>query len=982
MFASPTPPLAHTSIPPSLGINGWLEEVRRPAPTPPPGFPTDSHDLIVSGFLTWLRPLIYRAYRQLEQAVEEILTQVSHSFTPFDATTATALTLPILLARLEKVTLQTLVFELRLARLQNTLPGPTPQARYQDFIGQLQSCAFVERLLQDYPLLTPKLTTLSQQWVTVQAEMFARLMWDWPRLQSDFQLAPTDQLIAIEGNQGDTHHGGRSVAVLLFASGQRLVYKPRSQTGAARFQTFLSWINQLGVAYPFRTLNISEGQGYGWVEYVTAEPCSSSQAVKRFYWRQGGLLAILYILYATDIHYENLVAAGEQPVVVDLESLFHPFVFGVKRERPIDKLMVRSLLDSVKYSQLLPQRQPASGLDQGAMGASAHQVARNVLQLRGQGTDEMHFERAPLPFQSGRHRPTLHGQSVEVLDYVPMIEAGFEAIYNLLECHRDVLLREDGWLNAFQNDEIRVVMRDTNAYTLLLRQSSHPSHLGDTEAARRNYDRLWVEVAKKPHLEPLIPHEITQLQNLDVPLFTTRPNSCDLWVGRDACLPNYLTESGLNSARQVVARLGAADRERQLWFIRASFACLVEDGDHPTRPCHTSGPDPSTISSSELLAAVRCLADYVVSQKLESHDGSVTWLGLNRLEQRFWDINGMSTSLFDGQPGLMLFFAYAGHILAEEKYTRLTRSILGNIRYWLDEAPDLPITRLGGFNGLGGVIYALSHLRALWGEADAGAWLLAERLAQRVPGLLTNDQPAGIHEGVAGCLLALVALAAGGSQIAQLSGEQCAIWLQKRLPGLPLHDWAAGGRGAAYSLLQWGQFIRNPTYTREAVALLHQDALDVFETPQAPDPYVNNQLIGCGLAWLAAERTPVATPELQQGVSRVVHDVLEMGFGHNHSLGNGDLGSLDFLLTVCHERPTPELTTVILRHTAAIARQVQTGHWLCSTPFGVPTMGLMTGLAGIGYQLLRLAAPSNVPSLLRLSPPHFSISLKPHESGR
>lgn len=38
-------------------------------------------------------------------------------------------------------------------------------------------------------------------------------------------------------------------------------------------------------------------------------------------------------------------------------------------------------------------------------------------------------------------------------------------------------------------------------------------------------------------------------------------------------------------------------------------------------------------------------------------------------------------------------------------------------------------------------------------------------------------------------------------------------------------------------------------------------------------------------------------------------------------------------------------------------------------PFNVETPGLMTGLAGIGYGLLRLADPQNVPSVLLLELP-------------
>ena len=43
--------------------------------------------------------------------------------------------------------------------------------------------------------------------------------------------------------------------------------------------------------------------------------------------------------------------------------------------------------------------------------------------------------------------------------------------------------------------------------------------------------------------------------------------------------------------------------------------------------------------------------------------------------------------------------------------------------------------------------------------------------------------------------------------------------------------------------------------------------------------------------------------------------------------------------------------------------------WLCGVPNGTTTPGLMPGLAGIGYNLLRLADPGRVPSILLVEPP-------------
>lgn len=43
--------------------------------------------------------------------------------------------------------------------------------------------------------------------------------------------------------------------------------------------------------------------------------------------------------------------------------------------------------------------------------------------------------------------------------------------------------------------------------------------------------------------------------------------------------------------------------------------------------------------------------------------------------------------------------------------------------------------------------------------------------------------------------------------------------------------------------------------------------------------------------------------------------------------------------------------------------------FVCGTPLHVESPGLMTGLAGIGYALLRLALPHKVPNILTLEGP-------------
>jgi lantibiotic modifying enzyme len=104
-------------------------------------------------------------------------------------------------------------------------------------------------------------------------------------------------------------------------------------------------------------------------------------------------------------------------------------------------------------------------------------------------------------------------------------------------------------------------------------------------------------------------------------------------------------------------------------------------------------------------------------------------------------------------------------------------------------------------------------------------------------------------------------------------------------------------------------------------------------------------------------------------IDAALRTTLSQGFGHNHSLCHGDLGNLELLLMASETLEDPRWTREVKRLSAAILVSIERDGWLCGTPQGVESPGLMTGLAGIGYQLLRLAEPQRVPSVLALAPP-------------
>jgi lantibiotic modifying enzyme len=129
---------------------------------------------------------------------------------------------------------------------------------------------------------------------------------------------------------------------------------------------------------------------------------------------------------------------------------------------------------------------------------------------------------------------------------------------------------------------------------------------------------------------------------------------------------------------------------------------------------------------------------------------------------------------------------------------------------------------------------------------------------------------------------------------------------------------------------------------------------------------------GIGLARLRALQH-LDDPEIRAEIDIALKTTLTQGFGGNHSLCHGDLGNLELLLQASQTLDVPQWRAEVERIAATILTSIDQQGWRCGVPLEVETPGLMTGLAGIGYGLLRLAEPMRVPSVLTLEPPKLHV---------
>ncbi|HVU65735.1 MAG TPA: type 2 lanthipeptide synthetase LanM family protein [Ktedonobacteraceae bacterium] len=961
---------------------------------------TIGHDPASDAAFLALKPLLARSFARLQAGVAEL--QQRYPRPPFDPRLVAFQLLPHFLDRLLNRPAKVLILELNVARVQNRLQGETPQERYLYFLQQLGQPAKMLTLLEEYPVLARQLVEMCERWVTRGLELLQRLCADWQEIRATFAPGEDPGLLReIREGAGDAHGGERSVTILTWETGLRVVYKPRSLAVDVHFQETLAWLNAQGCQPAFRLFKLLNKTSYGWYECVTAHGCTSQEEVERFYQRMGGYLALLYVLEGTDFHAENLLAVGEDPMLIDLETLFTPHT--VRYEGP-DRYGYELLTHTVRRVGLLPHHQwldeQTQGTDLSGLGASTNQRAGTTVNVwASSGTDEMRVHKASQETRFADHRPTLQGAEVEALQYEQHIISGFTTVYRLLLNARAELVQTI--LPRFAGDEVRVLLRPTYEYARLLSDASHPDVLRDALDRDWLFHRLWLGVEEQPHLAHLIAAECVELQGGDIPKFTTTPASRDLCAASGTRLLDFFPLTGLELVNEGIQRLSEQDLERQIWIISASFTCAQMNLKtiKPQRNLQLQRAEKEA-TPEQLIAGARAIGDRLQQLAL-LEDGAAGWLVVNLLAGVEWTPVPAGPDLYNGLPGITIFLAYLGLLSGEERYTILARQALKAIQMIFSPAEqNWSWRQIGAFDGVGSLIYLYSHLGALWHEPDLFAQ--ARKALPLVAEMVSGDEVFDMLAGSAGAIAALLSLhAVAPDEQTLATAVQCGDHLLSHARSmargiawgaqqdhLPLAGLSHGTAGIALNLLRLAEVSGEARFHTAALqALEYERGIYSAEKQNWPDlrgmsmqlpdgetPSYKYMTAWChGAAGVGMGRL-AGLPyhddaAVRAEIAAALRTTLNEGFSRNHSLCHGDMGNLEPFILASRLLPSDEIHHQLAGLQAVLLQNIQAQGWVSGIPHPIETPGLMLGMSGTGYALLRLAAPERVPSLLVLAPP-------------
>jgi type 2 lantibiotic biosynthesis protein LanM len=957
----------------------------------PPAIPPGHDFSVVAG------PLLADARDRLVAAFADLGTTALG-----DPSEASARLLPALTGRVHLLAQRTMILELNVARVSDLLTADSSEGRYRQFIDRLADPAVAAGLFAEYPVLARLVSVAVDQWVATSTELVRRLTADLPDLAVLFgaggELGPVAELTT---GLGDPHRGGTTVTRLTFTSGVRIVYKPRSIDVDVHYQDLLRWLNG-HLQWPLYELACLPRPEYGWVGHVEQRYCQDRDELRRFYHRAGALLAVLYLLEATDCHAQNLIAVGDQPVLIDHETLLQPRPrTSTDETSAAERLAGEAITGSVLRPGMLPYRAWVEagngGTDLSALGWNPSRLPpREAPVVVDDGTDRIRVGYRRVGVDNVASRPLPIDHPLRLADYLIDIEAGFGEAYQALAGHRDEVRV---LLEAFRTDQTRVLCRETLEYHSLLVSGLHPDLLRDGLARDRHLDRLWDLVTQLAWTEAMIDTERADLWGNDIPVFTACPGGTDLFGSTGRRLPAIADRAALDVALDKLADLGPADLDRQRlllrWAVTSASADHVIVGEQRRPDDKPSETVPDDLKRQALDWAVRT-GERLVWAAYRADD-SLAWAGPGLLPGGAWALAPLGPDLYTGTSGVTLFLQTLARITGDAQHRAAADAAGTTLRAQLDR---LPRNLGGGLCGYGGILYAMAHLQAA--QPDARLSALADKLADQVSENADDDTEYDVIGGAAGTIGGLAAwhairptgpirdaLRRCADRLTDRAERQSVGvgWRVRSLADLanrPLAGFAHGASGFAWALTRAAALLGEQQYAAVATeALAYERSLLDSVAGNWPDLRTGIPLRGTfpvlwchGAAGIGLSRVDLIEtldqPELHDDLSIALRTVAGAGPGTNLSLCHGDLGNLDLFLTAPRvldlDAASRAREAGRLGLAGVLSRLADQG-WMCGLADAGEHPSLLVGLAGIGYGLLRAAHPDTVPSVLALQPP-------------
>lgn len=709
-------------------------------------------------------------------------------------------------------------------------PAGASSTRYNLFVTEMREGG-LRRLFEAKPVLLRLIASVTRQWVVTTQELITRLHLDLPRIREQLLRVSHESLVSqVAGGLGDLHNSGRSVQLVCFADGCRILYKPKDLRLDALWGKMVGQLNASSPPIDLRVPRVIAGDGYGWSEFIDYTECSYPGGFERFFHRAGAWLCLFHLFAGTDMHEENMIAAGDHPVPIDLETILQAVEEAddtAIAERHAFELAGRKIADSVIITGLLPAygRSPENTVfGHGGLHNPQNQTPERYWE--NINTDSMKPVESWKRETGFKNIPSFDGKQARLGDFIDALVAGYEAYADFMSRYRSTTASRV-LFDGFAGMPARRLLRPTRFYALLLERLRDHRNMADGAEWSAHLDfttRLMDWDKPADPWWPLLRAERVALAELNVPLFVS-PTDTDEIADASGIFTRTGAQPGLRRAQ---TRFDKFDSDAVKWqseVVRLSTSTVLRsDSSLAVPPEQIPSPDLRPPSAPEPAVFAERAAEIARHlSKLATWSGpGAAWIGLDWLRDSVvCQLAPLGADLYNGAPGVCVFLAAHAKLTGDESAARLALAGVSALRHDLRSVNAARFARalgIGGSTGLGSVVYAFTVLSELLNNSD----LLAD--AKNAAALFTRDLIAAdrsfdVMEGSAGAILGLLKLhRVTGDRDVLDHAAQCGDHLvSRRRPGpggekawpgwgvgKPLNGMSHGAAGYAYALISLG----------------------------------------------------------------------------------------------------------------------------------------------------------------------------------
>lgn len=623
---------------------------------------------------------------------------------------------------LNNLCIRTLIYEMYICGQEGLLEGNEFE-QYQYYIDHfLKDKQYLNDFFSLYPVLERRINEIIQNTIDIYKEVIERIDTDANEIMREFNIVESAFIVEhLSTDFSDSHKNGRRVFCVEFVSGEKILYKPRCLQNEIKLQEITNYFYKICNLGSYEYCILDKGK-YGWCEIVTQKDCESTEELSRYYQRIGVILFINYLLEGGDIHFENLIACNEYPVIIDAET-FIGNIEGDNGKSATEKVS-NLLRKSVLYSGILPFyswiNAGDAGINMSAIsGEEGQKFPIKIPFIINPKSVNMRVV-YDYPVSKRNHNlAMLKGKFIQPSEFADKIIQGFKSAYLGAMEHTETLLKI---IQQYSELEVRYLIRNTQQYVIVLSSSYHPELLMDGGARNLFFYSLINGNLQNENSKLLIEHEIEDLLSGDIPYFYFRGNKKSIytWDGRE--VKNFFSKTALQQIEENIQYLSYKNLEQQIQYIKITFN--MENAG--TRKIKNERLKPALSNNifktaEELAKELLCK---IGTNAIYSEDGTdVNWIGVKLfgIKENQWMIQALPNTLYDGTVGINLVFHLYERIYQDKKYHEICDVLDNRILRYIDTISDgkksIAEFNTGVFCGEGSILYALNILYEIYDDS-------------------------------------------------------------------------------------------------------------------------------------------------------------------------------------------------------------------------------------------------------------------------